>query len=54
MFVVYLAYRYYLSLFEKIKRTSSQKIMKKRVRIPNSQKILVAFKSYIRYKSAYL
>ncbi|SEW22472.1 Phytoene/squalene synthetase [Chryseobacterium wanjuense] len=54
MFGVYLAYRYYLSLFEKIKRTSSQKIMKKRVRIPNSQKILVAFKSYIRYKSAYL
>jgi len=54
MFGVYLAYRYYLSLFEKIKRTSSQKILTNRVRIPNSQKIFLAFKSYIRYKSAYL
>jgi phytoene/squalene synthetase len=54
MFGVYLAYRYYLSLFEKIKRTSSQNILTNRVRIPNSQKIFLAFKSYIRYKSAYL
>ncbi|MCJ7932293.1 MAG: phytoene/squalene synthase family protein [Chryseobacterium sp.] len=54
MFGVYLAYRYYLSLFEKIKRTSSQKILHNRIRIPNSQKVFLAFKSYIRYKSAYL
>ncbi|REC50388.1 phytoene/squalene synthase family protein [Chryseobacterium pennipullorum] len=54
IFGVYLAYRYYLLLFEKIKKTSSHHILQQRVRIANSQKILVAFKSYIRYKSAYL
>ncbi|CAA7391138.1 phytoene/squalene synthase family protein [Chryseobacterium fistulae] len=54
LFGVYLAYRYYLSLFEKIKKTSSQHILQQRIRIANSQKLLVAFKSYIRYKSAYL
>ncbi|WP_426478425.1 phytoene/squalene synthase family protein [Chryseobacterium sp. CBSDS_008] len=54
MFGVYLAYKYYLSLFEKIKKTSSNHILQKRIRIANSQKLLVAFKSYIRYKSAYL
>ena len=53
IFGVYLAYRYYLSLFEKIKRTSSQNMLQQRIRIANSQKLLVAFKSYIRYKSAY-
>ncbi|RLJ32381.1 phytoene/squalene synthetase [Chryseobacterium sp. 7] len=53
IFGVYLAYRYYLSLFEKIKKTSSQRILQQRIRIANSQKLLVAFKSYIRYKSAY-
>ncbi|PRB00420.1 phytoene synthase [Chryseobacterium sp. MYb7] len=53
IFGVYLAYRYYLSLFEKIKKTSSQHILQQRIRIANSQKLLVAFKSYIRYKSAY-
>lgn len=54
MFGVYLAYRYYFSLFEKIRKISSQRIMNDRVRIANSQKLLVAFKSYIRYKVAYL
>ncbi|MBE4948231.1 phytoene/squalene synthase family protein [Chryseobacterium culicis] len=54
IFGVYLAYRYYLSLFEKIKRTSSQNILQQRIRIANSQKLLVAFKSYIRYKTSYL
>lgn len=54
MFGVYLAYKYYLSLFEKIKKTSSQRILDNRIRIPNSQKLLVAFKSYVRYKTAYL
>ncbi|UKB81049.1 phytoene/squalene synthase family protein [Chryseobacterium sp. MEBOG07] len=54
MFGVYLAYRYYVLLFEKIKRTTSHHILQNRIRIANSQKIFVAFKSYIRYKSAYL
>src|SRR5690625_3400705 len=53
-FGVYLAYKYYLSLFHKIKRKSSNDILSKRIRVPNSQKAYVAFKSYIRYKTAYL
>lgn len=54
MFGVYLAYKYYLSLFEKIKNKSSDEILENRIRIPNSQKAYVAFKSYLRYKSAFL
>ncbi|SEH84211.1 Phytoene/squalene synthetase [Paenimyroides aquimaris] len=54
MFGVYLAYKYYLSLFRKIKSKSSKEILKNRVRIPNSEKAFVAFKSYIRYKTAHL
>jgi phytoene/squalene synthetase len=54
MFGVYLAYKYYLSLFGKIKNTSSQEILKNRIRIPNSQKAFVALKSYLRYKAAFL
>lgn len=54
MFGVYLAYKYYLSLFKKIKSKSSNEILNQRVRVPNSQKAYVAFKSYVRYKTAFL
>lgn len=54
MFGVYLAYKYYLSLFQKIKRKSSLEILNSRVRVPNSEKAFVAFKSYVRYKVACL
>lgn len=54
MFGVYLAYKYYLSLFDKIKNKSSDEILEHRIRIPNSQKAYVAFKSYVRYKVAFL
>lgn len=54
LFGVFLAYKYYLSLFNKIKRKSSQEILKERIRIPNSEKAYVAFKSYVRYKTALL
>ena len=54
MFGVYLAYKYYLSLFKKIKRKSSIEILNSRVRVPNSEKAFVAFKSYVRYKAAWL
>ncbi len=53
-FGVYLAYKYYLSLFNKIKRKSSIDILNKRIRVPNTQKAIVAFKSYLRYKTALL
>lgn len=54
LFGVYLAYKYYLSLFHKIKRKSSVEILNSRVRIPNAQKLVVAFKSYLRYKIGFL
>lgn len=53
-FGVYLAYSYYLSLFAKIKNKSSQEILSSRTRVPNFQKAYVAFKSYLRYKVAFL
>lgn len=54
MFGVYLAYKYYLSLFKKIKRKSFKEILNNRVRVHNSQKALVAVKSYVRYITAFL
>lgn len=45
---VYVAYIYYLSLFNKIKKINANKILEERVRIPNSQKILLFAGSYIR------
>lgn len=53
-FGVYLAYKYYLSLFRKIKSKSSNEILNERVRVPNSLKAYVAVKSYVRYKTAFL
>jgi phytoene synthase len=53
-FGVYLAYKYYLSLFKKIKNTSAEKIMIQRVRIHNGQKFSLAMSSYIQYKMAIL
>ncbi len=53
-FGVYLAYKYYLSLFQKIKRKSSKEILSKRIRVPDSQKAMVALTSYLRYKTAFL
>lgn len=47
---VYLAYIYYLELFKKIKRTSAEKVMNKRIRISNSHKIGLMCDSLIRYK----
>ncbi|WP_336829207.1 phytoene/squalene synthase family protein [Sphingobacterium multivorum] len=53
-FGVYLAYKYYLSLFAKIRKKSSKEILENRIRIPNREKAYVALKSYLRYKAAYL
>jgi phytoene/squalene synthetase len=47
-FGVYLAYKYYLSLFKKIKAVRPQHIMEERIRIPNYQKAWVAAKVVIR------
>jgi phytoene/squalene synthetase len=47
-FGVYLAYKYYLSLFKKIKAVQPQRILEERIRIPDYQKIWVAAKVVIR------
>ncbi|MHA6697307.1 phytoene/squalene synthase family protein [Chryseobacterium sp. A321] len=54
IFGVYLAYKYYLSLFKKIKSKSSKDILNNRVRVSNPEKAFVAFKSYVRFKTTYL
>ena len=45
---VYVAYRYYLSLFKKIKSVPSERLMHERIRVPNSKKMYITFKSYCR------
>jgi 15-cis-phytoene synthase len=40
-FGVYVAYRYYLSLFRKIRRSTPSAIMEKRIRIPNYHKAMI-------------
>ena len=49
-FGVFLAYKYYLSLFKKIQKISAQKIIAERIRIPNGKKISLMMSSYIQYK----
>lgn len=51
-FGVYLAYRYYLSLLKKICNTPAQQILNARIRIPNTQKISLMMRSYVKYKVA--
>lgn len=49
-FGVYLAYKYYRSLFRKIKGTSAKKIMNERIRISNPKKLSLMMLSYVKYK----
>lgn len=53
-FGVYLAYRYYISLFRKIKRRSATNIMNGRIRISNGAKISLMMSSYLQYKTSLL
>lgn len=53
-FGVYLAYKYYLSLFCKIRSKNAQSILNQRIRIPNGVKFVVMLKSYVRYKTEFL
>jgi phytoene/squalene synthetase len=48
-FGVYVAYIYYLSLLRKIKKTHSSEILKKRVRIPNSEKYGLLLSSAVKH-----
>ncbi|TAG12579.1 MAG: phytoene/squalene synthase family protein [Sphingobacteriia bacterium] len=47
-FGVYVAYKYYLSLFNKIKKLAPQNIMDERIRIPDYGKIYILAKAGIR------
>ncbi len=48
-FGVYVAYIYYSSLLKKIKRTHSSEIMKKRIRIANSEKYRLLLSSAVKH-----
>ena len=47
-FGVYVAYKYYLSLFNKIKKLEPQHVLEKRIRIPDYGKILILAKAGLR------
>ena len=47
---VYLAYMYYQTLFDKIKRLSASRIQNERVRVPNPQKIALLAQTYLKYR----
>ncbi len=49
-FGVYTAYKYYMRLLKKLKRTPSHQIKSKRIRVPNYQKADVLARSFIRYR----
>ena len=49
-FGVYTAYKYYLKLLNKLRKTDPLKIKNSRIRVPNYQKINVLARSYVRYR----
>ena len=49
-FGVYAAYKYYKRLLRKLDRASYLQIKRKRVRVPNYQKVDVLARSYVRYR----
>ncbi len=51
---VYMAYYYYLKLFEKICKADVKKVMSERIRISNPKKVVFMFKSYFRHQLNFL
>jgi phytoene/squalene synthetase len=47
-FGVYVAYKYYLSLFKKIRRSQPAVLLEDRVRIPNYSKIFILMRAGLR------
>jgi 15-cis-phytoene synthase len=47
-FGVYVAYKYYLSLFKKIKQTQPKQILQSRIRIPNYQKAFIVVRAGVK------
>ena len=50
---VYTSYIYYKRLFDKIRKTEACKIGKSRIRVPNSEKILLLIKASVKEKIMY-
>jgi len=53
-FGVYVAYKYFVSLFKKIKRSPASKILNQRIRISNSTKMSLMMTSYVEYKTSFM
>ena len=51
---VYAAYRYYTTLFQKIKMLSAQRIMKERIRVPDPTKIGLWMQTMFRKQLNYI
>lgn len=49
-FGVYLAYRYYLRLFKKIRQTPAHVVQDRRIRVSDAEKLMVLFRSSLRAK----
>ena len=49
-FGVYVAYTYYFKLFKKIQKTPAKQLIQSRIRVSNTLKFLLLFKSYFRNK----
>ncbi len=47
-FGVYVAYKYYLSLFKKIKKLQPKRMMEERVRIPNFHKLMIVMRAGVK------
>lgn len=47
-FGVYISYKYYRKLLKKIKSKTAQELLESRIRVPDSQKLMVFAKSYLR------
>ena len=47
-FGVYVAYKYYLSLFKKIKKMEPARVLEERIRIPNYRKAMIIFRAGVK------
>jgi 15-cis-phytoene synthase len=53
-FGVYVAYKYYWSLFKKIKKLQAKRVLEERVRIPNYSKVMIVAKAGVRSQFNFL
>jgi phytoene/squalene synthetase len=51
---VYLAYMYYVSLFNKIKSMPASRVLEERIRVPDNQKLAILIQTYFRHKLNYM